>query len=214
MATFSFQILFLLHREARPEGHSLIFSLKDTPPRQMLTSTTRVFKQPSKNWRTVFSVYYPAAHEAHVSHTGCTGYNHCTWFHMQVFLPDSQWAVTANYHSAAYPLKVGCLGLAFPGKVRMSICEKTLAGLEELLDSCRSKSWAWSEGGRAGLKWGEGTRWMDARVDFSVRSQKLLIVRALGSLQFVIALYPPLQFYFPVASICQKGLCVCQDFPS
>lgn len=127
MATFSSQFLFLLHREARPEGHSLIFSLKDTPLRQMLTSTTRVFKQPSKNWRTVFSVYYPTAHEAHVSHTGCTSYNHCTWYHMQVFgvfLPDSQWAVTANYQSAAYLLKVGCLGLAFPGKVWMSICEK------------------------------------------------------------------------------------------
>ena len=53
-----------------------------------------------------------------------------------------------------------------------------------------------------------------AGVDFAERSQKLLTVQALGSLQYVIALYPPLQFYFPVASICQKGFCVCQDFPS
>lgn len=70
------------------------------------------------------------------------------------------------------------------------------------------------EGGTEGMKRGEGTRWVNARVDFSVRSQELLTVQALGSLQYVIALYPPLQFFFPVASICQTGFCVCQDFLS
>ncbi len=44
----------------------------------------------------------------------------------------------ADYHSAVYQLKVGRLDLTFPGRVLMSICEKTLAGLEELLDSQRS----------------------------------------------------------------------------
>lgn len=40
-----------------------------------------------------------------------------------------------NYRSDMYQLKVGRLDLTFPGRVLMSICEKTLAGLEELLDS-------------------------------------------------------------------------------
>lgn len=45
---------------------------------------------------------------------------------------------------------------------------------------------------------------MDARVDFSVRSPKLLTVCVHLPEVYVTALYPPLQLYFPLASICQK----------
>lgn len=68
--------------------------------------------------------------------------------------------------------RAGCLDPTFPGAALMSTCEKGNGGGSSLTQyNSHPKG---LEGGRAGLKWEGRTCRMDAKVDFSVRSPKLL----------------------------------------
>lgn len=58
------------HREGWLQGQSFIFLPEDNSAKQMLTKHQQWLRLLSKIEGQVFSLCYPAAHEAHVSHTG------------------------------------------------------------------------------------------------------------------------------------------------
>ena len=187
--------------EARLQGQSLILLLKDNAAGQMLTSSTRVLNSFLKIEGQCFHGTTPLPHGAHVSHAW--------WFHNASF----PW-FTVSCHGRLPRCHVSVKSWLTRPRVpwqgpEVSLC-KTLAGPGELLDSQAIPIWGLGGegGGRRGhAEWMPEWTWVWGH-------KKALTVQALGSLQYVTALYPPLQFYFPVASICQKGFCACQDFPS
>lgn len=69
------------------------------------------------------------------------------------------------------------------------------------------------EGGRVGMKRGEGTWWMDTRVDFSVRSPKRLTVQALGFAAVCHSAIPTTAILFPCGLNLSKGILCISGLP-
>lgn len=99
-------------------------------------------------------------------------------------------------------------GLAFIGRVLMSICEKKLWHISR--SSLTHNDPNPRPGGRYGGA-GAGRGDMPSEYSSGLQCEVTRTVSSPGTcaLQYVIALYPLLQFYFPVASICQTGFSVC-----